>query len=62
MTGTADAVVEWGRCTEERFLQIMRKIVWAKPGMYDAFNDVITRLDWRIKRLGRSSKRSKKAV
>ena len=55
ITGTTDAIIDWGECSEEVFLENIRKI--AKAGLekqeqmpegtvsiYDAFNDVITRV------------------
>lgn len=42
--GTADAVINQGKCTEKQFLDTMRRIVHSTSSMYNSFNDIITRV------------------
>ena len=48
--GTADTIISWdaiepnGKLTEENFLKIMRAIATSGERMYQAFNDVVTRI------------------
>lgn len=44
VTGTADLIIDWGTRSEKIFLEIMRCIANLNTYMYDAFNDVITRI------------------
>lgn len=44
VTGTADAVVNLNGSSEQIFLETTRRIVHAQHDMYDAFNDIITRV------------------
>lgn len=43
VTGTADAVIDWGTLSEKKFLEAMRGICH-NSHFYHAFNDVITRI------------------
>ena len=44
VTGTADQIIQWGKCSENEFLKIMRKITQQGDSMYPCFNDVMTRV------------------
>lgn len=44
VTGTADQIIQWGNCSENRFLKIMRRITQQGDSMYLCFNDVMTRV------------------
>lgn len=44
VTGTADHVISWGVCTEEKLLRVIRTLVQLSEKMHGCFNDVITRV------------------
>lgn len=44
VTGTADHIIHWGKCSEEKLLEILREITQQSDSMYFSFNDIVTRV------------------